>query len=102
MCSASTKFVTICCVLAQLVISDFSIQNANVKVLQKELLLQMPGLTTTKDDQYMCTSFNLSQVLIENNFDVKVARIKEFSGKALQKIHFINVFIELASKNSPI
>ena len=90
MCAASTKFVTTCCVLVQLLISDFSIHNAAAKALQKELLLQMPGVTTTKDDQYMCTSFNLNQVLTENNFDVKVARIKEFSGKALRKIHFRN------------
>ena len=90
MCSASTKFVATCCVLAQLLVSDIGIPYAASKVLQKELRLQMPGVTTTKDDQYMCTSFNLNQVLTDNNFDVKVARIKEFSGKALHKIHFKN------------
>ena len=88
MCSASTKLIATCCVLAQLLISHSPAHNVVAKVLQKNVLLQMPGLTTTKDDQHMCTSFNLNQILTDNGSNAKVARIKEFTGKSLRKLHF--------------
>ena len=62
----------------KILIINVNIYNALDNPPQNELLLQMPGVKITKDEEYIATSFNLRELL--NNTDVTVARIKEFSG----------------------
>ena len=90
MYSASTKLIASCCVVVAipLLISHSPEHNVVAKVVGKNLLVQMPGLTTKQDDQEMCTSFDLKQTLTDNGSNSTVARIKEFTGKALRKLQY--------------
>ena len=95
MCSASTTVIATCCVLVAISLLYHHLQkpycpahNVVAKVLENNLFFQMPGLTTKQDDQEFCTAFNLKQTLTDSGSNSTVARIKEFAGKALHKLHF--------------
>ena len=95
MWSASIKLIATWCVLVAISLLYHHLQkpycpahNVVAKVLENNLFFQMPGLTTKQDDQEFCTAFNLKQTLTDNGSNSTVARIKEFAGKALRKLHF--------------
>ena len=57
---------------------DIHICNTIHHIQQNELLLKMPGVHVTRNDEYIATAFDLRELL--SNTGATIARITEFSG----------------------